>query len=237
MRKPIILSLLVFLGFIAGAQQQLPTIELANKQYDEENYTEALRLFEKAQAESPQDARVPYLMAHVYADMNDFKNAAAYFEKAIALDSSRNNWIYECGLSYYAIPDYAKSLQFIELAGARGYKRTADYVENLANAYANTHQYAKAIELYKQVLEKKTSDQEIRYQLAQACFNNASYDDAITAYNMVRQADPRNADALYMIGLCYQKKGEKARGQLLCDQAIQMNPSLASKRHTTGGSL
>ena len=31
-----------------------------------------------------------------------------------------------------------------------------------------------------------------------------------------------------MIGLCYQKKGEKAKGQQLCDKAIEMDPSLAS---------
>jgi hypothetical protein len=29
-----------------------------------------------------------------------------------------------------------------------------------------------------------------------------------------------------MIGLSYQKKGEKEKGQQMCDKAIQMDPSL-----------
>jgi len=33
---------------------------------------------------------------------------------------------------------------------------------------------------------------------------------------------------LYMIGMCYQKKGEKDKGVRLCDKAIEMDPSLAS---------
>jgi hypothetical protein len=31
-----------------------------------------------------------------------------------------------------------------------------------------------------------------------------------------------------MIGMCYQKKGEKDKGVQLCDKAIEMDPSLAS---------
>jgi hypothetical protein len=30
-----------------------------------------------------------------------------------------------------------------------------------------------------------------------------------------------------MIGMCYQKKGDKSKGAQLCDQAIAMDPSLA----------
>jgi hypothetical protein len=33
-----------------------------------------------------------------------------------------------------------------------------------------------------------------------------------------------------MIGMSFQKKGEKEKGQLLCDKAIAMDPSLESKR-------
>ena len=33
-----------------------------------------------------------------------------------------------------------------------------------------------------------------------------------------------------MIGLSYQKKGEKQKGQQLCDKAIEMDPSLNSLR-------
>jgi len=38
----------------------------------------------------------------------------------------------------------------------------------------------------------------------------------------------RNAEAMYMMGMCFQKKGEKQKGMALCDKAIQIDPSLQS---------
>jgi Tfp pilus assembly protein PilF len=49
--------------------------------------------------------------------------------------------------------------------------------------------------------------------------------------------DKTNASALFMIGMCYLKKGDKEKGTQLCDKAIQMDPALASykqKREMTG---
>lgn len=224
-------------AFLFSRSQTESSLSLGRKQYQEENYAEALKMFDKARTEEPNNADIPFLVAHVYSDMSDYKKAAFWFEKAIAMDSSRSNWIYECGLIYYAIPDYKKSLQYIELAGARGYKRTSDYLENLANAYVNTKQYAKAIDIYKEVSLKKPADQAILYQLAQACFQDRRYDDAIGYWDKILSLDKSNAESLYMIGLSYQWKGEKEKGQQLCDKAIQMDPSLASKKKTMGGSL
>jgi len=42
--------------------------------------------------------------------------------------------------------------------------------------------------------------------------------------------DKSNASALYMIGLSYQKKGDKQKGMALCDKAIEMDPSLAKNK-------
>jgi hypothetical protein len=33
-----------------------------------------------------------------------------------------------------------------------------------------------------------------------------------------------------MIGLSYQKKGDKAKGMALCDKAIQMDPTLSKNK-------
>ena len=49
-------------------------------------------------------------------------------------------------------------------------------------------------------------------------------------WDIILGYDKTNASALYMIGLSFQKKGEKAKGEQLCDRAIQMDPSLGSLR-------
>jgi tetratricopeptide (TPR) repeat protein len=215
--------------------QTTSSLQQARKEYQEDNYAEAIKLLEKAAIEEPQNAQVPYLTGRAYMDMNNYKKAASFLKKAIAMDSTRGNWLYECGLIYYAIPDYKKSLEFIRLAGDKGYKKTNDYLENLGNAYINVGQHEKGLEILNEVLKKKPEDPELLYQVAQANFKSGKYQDAIDLWDRVLEQDKTNAEALYMIGLSYQKKGEKEKGQQLCDRAIQMDPSLRTKRQQMGG--
>jgi tetratricopeptide (TPR) repeat protein len=231
-----LLFLLILLFFSHSSfSQATSSLQQARKEYQDDNYAEAIKLLEKASIEEPHNAQVPYLTGRAYMDMNNYKKAAAFLEKAIAMDSTRSNWIYECGLIYYAIPDYKKSLQYIKLAGDKGYKKTSDYLENLGNAYINTGDNQKGLETLNEVLKKKPEDPELLYQVAQAHFKTGKYQEAIDLWDQVLAQDKTNAEALYMIGLSYQKKGEKDKGQQLCDRAIQMDPSLRSKRQQMGG--
>lgn len=211
------------------------SLQQARKEYQDDNYSEVIKLLEKAAVEEPLNPQVPYLTGRAYMDMNNYRKAAIFLEKAIAMDSTKSNWIYECGLIYYAIPDYKKSLAFIKLAGDKGYKKTSDYLENLGNAYINAGDNVKGLEALNEVLKKKPEDPELLYQVAQAYFKLGKYQEAIDSWDRVLEQNKSNAEALYMIGLSYQKKGEKDKGQQLCDKAIQMDPSLRSKRQQMGG--
>jgi hypothetical protein len=42
--------------------------------------------------------------------------------------------------------------------------------------------------------------------------------------------DKTSASSLFMIGMAYQKKGEKEKGIALCDKAIEMDPNLAGNK-------
>lgn len=224
--------LLLLCAAVTYAQSSL---QEARKQYQEENYAQVIKLLVKAEQEEPSNAQVPYLMGRAYTDMSNYRKAATYLEKAIAMDSSRANWIYECALIYYAIPDYKKSLYFMKLAGDKGYEKSTDYLENLGNAYINAGEIDEGISVLNEVLKRKPEDPELLYQVAQANFKSRRYDDAIMLWDQVLEQDTTNAEVLYMIGLSYQRKGEKEKGQQLCDKAIEMDPSLRSKREQRGG--
>lgn len=232
--KNLFLIVSVFLYSASFAQTET-SLQLARKQYQEENYAEVIRLLNKAATEEPDNAQVPYLMGRAYVDMSNYKKAVTFLEKAIAMDSSKNNWIYETSLVYQSVPNYKRSLQLMLLAGEKGYKKTNDYLENLGNLYITTGENAKGIEILNEVLKKKPEDPELLFQIAQANYKIAKYDEAITFWDRVFEGDNTNAEALYMIGICYQKKGDKEKGQQICDRAIQMDPSLKSKRQQSGG--
>ena len=76
--------------------------------------------------------------------------------------------------------------------------------------------------------------------VAEAYYFKGKYQPAIDYWDRILEHDKENASALYMIGMAYQKKGEKEKGQHLCDRAIEMDPSLASlkqKKQMPGGGL
>lgn len=235
--QKILVSFFILLLCIRAYPQAESALQAGRKEYQEDNYAEAIRLFNKAAEEEPGNAQVPYLTGRAYLDMNNMKQATAHLEKAVAMDTTKTHWVYELGLIYSSIPDYKKSLYYIKLAGDRGYKRSGDYLENLGNAYINVKEYDKGLEYFLEVLKKKPGDPLLLFQIAQAYFKTGKFQEAIDYWDKVLESDRENAEVLYMIGLSYQKKGEKQKGQQLCDRAIEMDPSLRSKRQQMGGNF
>lgn len=200
---------------------------IAKAYYEQENYGKALEFLEQAYKDDNKNAEVPYLGARSLIEMSNYKKAAGCYEQAIALDSTKTLWMYEAGLTYYAIPDDNKCIYWLERAGAKGYKRTNDYLQNLANAYLNTKQWDKGLGLLDELFQRKPQDVEVIYSIGEVYYHTNKYDMAIETWDKILAIDNKNANAVYMIGLAYQKKGETAKGQELCDKAIAMDPKLA----------
>jgi len=198
--------------------------------YDKENLGDAIKYLDAASKEDPQNAEIPYYVARSYADMNNFKQAIPYFQKAIALDPSKNRWIYEMGLIYYGMNDDKNALKTLLEAAAKGYPKDNEYMENLGIAYLNTGDINNGLLIMKELLQRRPSDLNILDMVAEAHYNAKKYDEAINYWDQVLSIDKTKYSALYMIGMSYQKKGEKAKGQALCDKAIQLDPSLASHK-------
>ena len=194
--------------------------------YEQENYGESYKYLQAAAKDDPRNAEIPYLQARSFVDMSNYKMAVKFFDQAIALDSSKPNWIYEAGLTYFAIPDAKNAIRYFETAIAKGYKATNDVMENLSNAYIEAGQPQKGVELLKQLLEKKPADMELLWNIAEAHFKQGKFPEAIEYWDRILYFDKENARALYMIGLSYIRKGDKGKGEQLCDRAIQMDPSL-----------
>ncbi len=209
-------------------------------QYDMENYGEAIKTLGKAAAEDTANAEIPYMIAHSYSDMLNYKMAVPYFQRAIQLAPTQNYWIYELSMIYYAMNDDRNALKYMLEAGEKGYRRDNDYLENLGVAYLNVGELDKGVEILSEILKRKPSDMNILNMLAEAFYYKKKYDEAINYWDRILEYDKTNASSLYMIGMAYQKKGGKEntnKGIALCDKAIEMDPALASlkqKKMTMG---
>lgn len=203
---------------------------IAQSYYELEKYGEAVNFSEAAYKEDPKNPKIPYIAARALMDMNNYKKAAGCFEQALALDSTNATWMYEAGLAWYAVPDDKRSLYWIEKAGQKGYKKTNDYLENLASAYINSGNFEKGIGIMEELLKSKPQDVELIYSIAESYYKIKKYQEAIDYWDKILTLDKKNANALYMIGMSYQKKGDTAKGTQLCDKAIEMDPSLKKLR-------
>jgi tetratricopeptide (TPR) repeat protein len=201
---------------------------IAKANYDMENYGEAIKYLGYAAQEDPKNAEIPYLVARSYADMQNYKLAIPNFEKALTLDPNNNRWMYEAALIYYAMNDDKNSLKYFLMAAEKGYKKDNEYLENLAIAYLNNGNTDKGLEILKEALQRRPTDINLLNMIAEANYAARKYDAAIMFWDDILKIDKQNASALYMIGMSYQKKGEKQKGMALCDKAIEMDPSLAA---------
>ena len=199
---------------------------IARSYYELENYGESIKYCELAFKEDASNAQIPYIAGRSFMDMHNYKRAAGCYDQALTLDSSNASWMYEAGLVWYAVPNDQKALYWMEKAGERGYKKTNEYMENLASAYLNAGKLERGIGILQEILKSKPQDQELLYSIGDAFYKVKKYPEAIEYWDQILVIDNKNANALYMIGMAYQKKGDMQKGTQLCDKAIEMDPSL-----------
>lgn len=209
---------------------------IIGKSYSElEDYGQAYPFLQAAAKNDSTNADIPYTIARGMVEMSNYRNAAPFFLKAIALDTTKPRWVYETALNYAAIPDDKSAIKYYLLAADRGYRTDNDYYENLSISYEGAGQLDKGIYALKKVLEKKPADLDLLNSVASMLYKTGKYQEAIDYWDRILGYDKQNAKALYMIGMAYQKKGDKEKGMQLCDQAIKMDPSLANLKKQKGG--
>jgi tetratricopeptide (TPR) repeat protein len=202
--------------------------------FEKEEYTLAETFLLKAIAKNPADADANYTLGRNYLDMEAYKKAVPFYEKAISLQPERNAWAYELGLLYFNNNDFKNAVILFEKAAANGYTISSDYNENYGYALLYSGQFAKGEQSLMAVYQKKTSNKDIIRDLAQILYDQKQYDRSLEYCQKLLTLDANDAKALYQAGLSFQKLGQKNKGQGMCDKAIQMDPSLASKRTAQG---
>jgi Tfp pilus assembly protein PilF len=198
--------------------------------YKQEDYAAAEKALLVALAKNPQDAEATYTLARTYLDMEAYKKAVPWYEKAVNMTGSKNAWMYELGLLYYNNNDYKNSVVAFEKAAANGYEQKNDFNENLGFASLYAGDFGKGEKLLLGILQRKPNNVTLMRDMAEIFYEKQQFDKSLEYCQKLMELDAKDGKALYQAGLCFQKKGQKDRGQQMCDKAIEMDPSLASLR-------
>jgi len=196
--------------------------------YELEDYGNAETGLKKVLTKDPNDALVNYTLARCYLDMAEELKAIPYYQKAIAIDPANNSWMYELGLIYYNNGDFVHTIEMLNKAADNGYIKSNDFNENLGYAYIYNGNFDKGEPLLLNILSRKPGEKDILRDLADAFYKYKQYDKSLEYCQKLMEIDMKDAKALYQAGLCFQKKGQKDKGEKMCDAAIELDPSLAS---------
>lgn len=198
--------------------------------YQTEDYGKAQTYLQKAVAKNDKDAESAYTLGRTFLELENEKSAIPQYQNAIALDPSRNAWMYELGLIYYSQQDYKDALKYFDMAINAGYTKSNDFNENYGFAQIYSGDTENGAKTLNEVLSKKPNNTELLNNIANAMYEVKRYDDALLFFSKLIELNPKDASSLFMAGMVFQKKGEKDKGQKICDKAIEMDPSLARNR-------
>ena len=195
--------------------------------YKLEDYAEAEKALLAVLQKNAQDAEATYTLARNFLDMESYKKAVPWYEKAVAMAGSKNVWMYELGLLYYNNNDYKNAVIAFEKAAAAGYEQKNDFNENLGFAYIYSGDFDNGEKILADLVRRRPGDKELIRDVAAAFFDSKNFDKALDYCQKLLEIDMKDGKALYQAGLCFQKKGMVERGMQMCDKAIELDPSLA----------
>ena len=200
---------------------------IALSYFNLEDFGKAEKLLLAMVTKNPKDAEATYTLARNYLEMGLEAKAIPWYVKAVQLDETKSKWHFELGLLYYNNNNYKSAVLYFNKAAEQGYIRGNDFNENLGFAYVYSGDYENGEKLLQDIIARKPGDKELIMDVATAFYDSKKYDKALNYCQKLLEIDMKDGKALYQAGLCFQKKGEVERGMLMCDKAIELDPSLA----------
>ncbi len=203
---------------------------IAMSYFQMEDYGNAEKMLLTLVNKNPKDAEITYTLARTYLEMGMEAKSIPYYNKALELDNTKSKWHLELGLLLYNNDNYKAAVQSFHKAIESGIVRTNDFNENLGFAYLYSGDLDNGEKLINEIIARKPGNKELIRDAAQAFYDRKAYDKCLDYCQKLMEMDMKDGKALYQAGLCFQKKGQTAKGQGMCDKAIELDPSLAGLR-------
>lgn len=127
-----------------------------------------------------------------------------------------------------AVAIYERGLEALQRHDYRG---ALDLLESVLRQYPEEKELHERVRLYlnvcrRQVTQREAVPQTIEERLyaSTLAINGGRYDEAISHLRLVRDEDPDNDHALYMLAVAHTQRGEHAEAIAHLERAIALNP-------------
>ncbi len=127
-----------------------------------------------------------------------------------------------------AVGRYEAGLQALQ---QHDYGRAGAILESVIADYPEERELHERVRLYLSVCQRHQAPQETgpqsneeRLYAATLAFNDGDHEGAKTHLDIIRQSDPDNDHALYMLAVIHALRGNSEQGAALLQRAIEVNP-------------
>jgi tetratricopeptide (TPR) repeat protein len=127
----------------------------------------------------------------------------------------------------------------VEALQHHDYSGAASLLESVLQRYPDEKELHERVRLYLNICQRQATQREAapqtideRLYAATLAINGGSYDQAIAHLRLVRDEDPDNDHAIYMLAVAHAQRGEHAEAVAHLERAIALNPeNRALARH------
>jgi len=129
---------------------------------------------------------------------------------------------------FEAVALYERGLEMLQ---RHEYRAAAETFESVLRQYPEEKELHERVRLYLNICQRQAAPREAtpqtieeRLYAATLSINGGRYDEAITHLRLVRDEDPDNDHALYMLAVAHAQRGEIAEAIAHLERAIALNP-------------
>lgn len=144
--------------------------KLASAYYERGFYRRAIEQYREIAKLAPKDMASYYNIGLIYYHQLNFAQALDAFNQAHLLKKQDDNILYVMGMCHLALENYAQAITAMDMAIVLN-PENIDAQINLANSYANSSQYKKAVTLYREILQQVGRDEFVRKNFGSALYN------------------------------------------------------------------
>ena len=174
----------------------------------ERHYTKAVEYFEKVLALQPQASSSHYRLAIVYRQLGDVERAREHLAKR-----------------GHQSPTIADPLMDEIIAMKRGRASEVSLMLRAASAYRSSD-FARAAELYRELVEKDPEDPRLRVELGSALAGRGDWEAALEQYQEALRLSPTDSRAHYDIGLVHTWHGRSKQAIEHYRASLDSDPDL-----------
>ncbi len=200
--KKLLLLVVFILSFIfwnnsAFCQTKNPLLDDGIKQYQEENYEEAIEVLEKLQTKGPQSSLAAYFLGMAYKQTQDYVKAAANLEVALTLPPAVKEALVEQVNILFQLDRLAEAKKWIAVAKKENIApANISFLEGMI--LARERKYSAAIDSFERA---KTLDKNLvptaDYQIGLCFLNDKKFKSARERFKATASYDPQSDLATY----------------------------------------